>query len=184
MASKLKGKEWYEIMAPSFFGDFSIGQTMAMDPNRIVGRVIETSLAELSGDPNKYYLKFYFKIDAVNNKKASTIFIGHDCTRDFLARVVRRRSNRIDTNDVVQLQDAKIRIKTVSVTNRLISKTLETKIRKAISVVVIENVSKMKTEEFVREIIDNKLQMRIRKLMSKIYPLKQLEFRKTEVQQK
>jgi small subunit ribosomal protein S3Ae len=181
MVSKLKGKEWYQIVAPSFFGDFVIGETMAMDPKQLKGRVIETSLTDITGDPNKYYLKFYFKIEDVNGKKAITRFFGHDCTKDFLARIVRRRSNRIDINNVVNLKDNKMRIKSIAITNRVVSEEIDTKIRKCISDFTEENVSKMKTEEFIREVIDGKLQQKIRKVVSKIYPLKQFEFRKTEV---
>jgi small subunit ribosomal protein S3Ae len=181
MVSKLKGKEWYQIVAPSFFGDFVIGETMCMDPKQLKGRVIETSLTDITGDPNKYYLKFYFKIEDVNGKKAITRFFGHDCTKDFLARIVRRRSNRIDINNVVNLKDNKMRIKSIAITNRVVSEEIDTKIRKCISDFIEENVSKMKTEEFIREVIDNKLQQKIRKIVSKIYPLKQFEFRKTEV---
>jgi len=181
MVSKLKGKEWYQIVAPSFFGDFVIGETMCMDPKQLKGRVIETSLTDITGDPNKYYLKFYFKIEDVNGKKAITRFFGHDCTKDFLARIVRRRSNRIDINNVVNLKDNKMRIKSIAITNRVVSEEIDTKIRKCISDFTEENVSKMKTEEFIREVIDGKLQQKIRKIVSKIYPLKHFEFRKTEV---
>lgn len=181
MVSKLSGKEWYEIVAPSFFGDFVIGETLAMDPNQLKGRVIETSLTDITGDPNKYYLKFYFKIEDVKNKKAITKFYGHNCTRDFLARIVRKRTTRIDTNDIVELKDNKIRIKSIAISNRLVSKNIETQIRENIRELIRENVSKLKTEEFIREIIDNKLQMKIRKSISKIYPLRHFEFRKTEI---
>ncbi|OGI11659.1 hypothetical protein A3K64_00910 [Candidatus Micrarchaeota archaeon RBG_16_36_9] len=181
MVSKLKGKEWYQIVAPSFFGDFVIGETMALDPKLLKGRIIETSLTDITGDPNKYYLKFYFKIEDVSDKKAITKFFGHDCTKDFLARIVRRRSNRIDINNVVNLKDNKLRIKSIAITNRVVSEEIDSKVRKCISDFVGENVSKMKTEEFIREVIDGKLQQKIRKVVSKIYPLKQFEFRKTEV---
>ena len=181
MASKLKGKEWYQIVAPKFFGDFVIGETIALESKQLKGRVIETSLTDITGDPTKYYLKFYFKVGDVKDKKAITKFFGHDCTRDFLARIVRRRANRIDTNDVINLKDNKIRVKSVAISNRKISKSLEIKVRRNIRELVIENVSKMKTEEFLREIIDGKLQQKIRKSLSKVYPLRHFEFRKTEV---
>lgn len=181
MASKLKGKEWYQIVAPNFFGDFVIGETIAMEPKQLKGRVIETSLTDITGDPNKYYLKFYFKIEDLKDKKAITKFFGHDCTKDFLARIVRRRATRIDTNDIVNLKDNKIRIKSVAISNRKVSKNIEVKIRSVISEMIIDNVSNMKTEEFIREMIDGKLQQKIRKGISKIYPLRYFEFRKTEV---
>ena len=181
MPSKLKGKEWYQIVAPKFFGDFVIGETIAIEPKQLIGRVVETSLTDITGDATKYYLKFYFKIDDVKDKKAITRFFGHDCTRDFLARIVRRRTTRIDTNDIVKLKDNKIRIKSIAISNRRVSEEVERKIRKNIRELIIENVSKMKTEEFVREIIDGKLQQKIRKAISKVYPLRHFEFRKTEV---
>jgi small subunit ribosomal protein S3Ae len=181
MASKLKGKDWYQITAPKFFGDFVIGETPSFDPIRLKGRVIETSLTDITGDPNKYYLKFYFKIEGVKDKRAITKFVGHDCTRDFLARIVRRRSTRIDTNDIIKLLDNKIRVKSVAISNRRVSQTVETKVRRIVRETIIKELEKMKTEEFIREIIDGKLQARIRKNVSKVYPLRYFEFRKTEV---
>jgi ribosomal protein S3AE len=74
-----------------------------------------------------------------------------------------------------------MRIKSIAITNRVVSEEIDTKIRKCISDFTEENVSKMKTEEFIREVIDGKLQQKIRKIVSKIYPLKHFEFRKTEV---
>ena len=181
MASKLKGKEWFEITAPKFFGDFVIGETIALDPEQLKGRIIETSLTDITGDPNKYYLKFFFKIDNVDGKKAITKFIGHDCTRDYLARIVRRRKTRIDTNDIIELKDNKIRVKTIAISNRSVSQTVEIKVRRIIRETVISEIEKLKTEEFIREIIDGKLQSKIRKNVSKVYPLRFFEFRKTEV---
>ena len=181
MVSKLKGKDWYQITAPKFFGDFVIGETIAFDPNQLKGRVIETSLTDITGDPNKYYLKFYFKIEDVKNKKAITKFIGHDCTRDFLARIVRRRSTRIDTNDIIKLLDNRIRVKSIAISNRRVSQAVETKVRGIVRETIIKELEEIKTEEFIREIIDGKLQARIRKNVSKVYPLRYFEFRKTEV---
>jgi small subunit ribosomal protein S3Ae len=181
MASKLKGKDWYQITAPKFFGDFVIGETPAFDPNQLKGRIIETSLTDITGDPNKYYLKFYFKIEDIKDKKTITRFVGHDCTKDFLARIVRRRSTRIDTNDVIKLLDNKIRVKSIAISNRRVSQAVETKVRRIVRETIIKELEKMKTEEFIREIIDGKLQAIIRKNVSKVYPLRYFEFRKTEV---
>jgi len=181
MASKLKGKDWYEITAPKFFGDFVIGETLALEPSQLNGRVIETSLTDITGDPNKYYFKFFFKINDVKGNKAITKFIGHDCTRDYITRIVSRRKTRIDTNDVIKLKDSKIKVKTIAISNRQVSQAIETKIRRIVRESVIKELEKLKTEEFIREIIDSKLQAKIKKSVSKVYPLRFFEFRKTEV---
>jgi len=181
MASKLKGKEWYQIVAPNFFGDFIIGETMAIEPSQLKGRVVEASLTDITGDPNKYYLKFYFKIEDVKDNKAVTKFVGHDCTKDFLSRIVRGRTTRIDTNDVINLLDNKIRVKTIAISNRSVSQNVASEIRRNIREIVISELSKLKTEEFLRELIDGVLQSKVRKSLSKVYPLRHFEFRKTEV---
>jgi len=181
MASKLKGKDWYQITAPKFFGDFVIGETIAFDPEQLMGRIVETSLTDITGDPDKYYLKFFFKIDSVSDKKALTKFVGHDCTKDYLARIVRKRKTRIDTNDIINLKDNKIRVKSIAISNRRVSHPVEIKVRRIVREFIIKELEEMKTEEFIREIIDGKLQSRIRKDVSKVYPLRFFEFRKTEV---
>lgn len=181
MVSKLKGKDWYQIIAPKFFGDFVIGETPAITPKQLIGRVIETSLTDFTGDVSKYYLKLYFKIKRVNENRAITEFFGHDCTRDYIARIVRRRTTRIDTNDVIKLADNKMRVKSIAISNRSVSKNIEIKIRKTIREIITKTLENMKTEEFIKEMIGGKIQQNIRKKISKVYPLRFFEFRKTEV---
>ena len=181
MASKLKGKEWYQIVAPKFFGDYSVGETMAIDPQQIKGRVIETSLTDITGDPNKYYIKFFLKVDEFKDNKAFTKFMGHDCTRDYIARIVRTRTTRIDTNDTIDLLDNKMIVKTIAISNRSISQNIASAIRKGLREAVKNELSKMTTEAFVMGMVDGSIQSRIRKVISKIYPLRFFEFRRTKV---
>lgn len=181
MASKLKGKEWFQIMAPDFFRNIVIGETMAIDPQQIKGRVVETSLMDLTGDPGKYYIKLFFKVTEIKDNKAATIFVGHDCTRDFLARIVRTRTTRIDTCDMIELKDIKMRVKTISISNRAVSKNVDSAIRKNVRELVKAELNKMSLEEFLQGMIDGTIQSRIRKGISKVYPLRNFEFRKTEV---
>jgi len=98
-----------------------------------------------------------------------------------LRRIVRRRKTRIDTNDIIELKDGKIRVKSIAITNRRVSHPVEIKIRRIVRETIIRELETMKTEEFLREVIDGKLQSMIRKDVSKVYPLRFFEFRKTEV---
>lgn len=45
---KWKMKEWYIVYAPDFFGSKEIGLTPADDPEKVIGRVIETTLKDLT----------------------------------------------------------------------------------------------------------------------------------------
>ncbi|MBU4123994.1 MAG: 30S ribosomal protein S3ae, partial [Nanoarchaeota archaeon] len=121
--------QWYEIVTPDVFGGRVIGQTTANDPAKLIGRVIEISLMELSGEATRYYIKLFFKTKSLIGSKLTTTFFGHDCTKDFIARVVQLRTARIDTNTIVNMKDAKIRIKAIAITNRCVKKGTERDLR-------------------------------------------------------
>lgn len=176
----LKGKVWIRILAPKFFEEKFLGETLANEPAQVMGRTIETGSFEFSGDPNKFYIKLFFKVDNIDGSIARTKFFGHDTSRDFLARVVHYNATRIDTNSIVQLKDAKLRIKTVSMTTRQVSQAVEKNLRKKISEFV-SALSNLTTEEFVKKMISDELQQNIRAEANKIYPLRAFEFRKSEV---
>ncbi len=177
---KWKGKDWFTVVAPKYFGSKEIGQTPAIDSELTKGRVIESSLMNLSGDPGKYYFKLSFKISELDGSKAFTKFHGHICTRDFISRIVQTRTTRVDTNNILNLKDGKIRLKAIAVTNRRVESKIAKKIRKFIS----ESIKKLEEntiEDFVKNMIAGKAQMQIRKEANKIYPIRFLEFRKSEI---
>ncbi len=174
----LKGKVWVKILAPKFFEEKFMGETLASEPEQVLNRTIEMGAFEF-GNPEKFYFKLFFKVNSVEGSLAKTIFFGHDTSRDFLARVVHYNATRIDTNQIVQLKDAKIRIKTVSMTARQVSQKIEKELRGKISELV-STLSSLTTEEFVKKIISDELQHAIRVEANKIYPLRAFEFRKSE----
>ena len=87
MAKKLKGKEWYTLIAPKFFEHKTLGQTPVGDPESINNRVVTVSLVNLINDPSKYYFKFKFKVLEVKEQKAFTQFWGLECLRDYISRI-------------------------------------------------------------------------------------------------
>ena len=177
---KWKGKDWYTVIAPKYFASKEIGQTPALDQNLVMGRVVDTSLLHLGGDPGKYYFKLFFKINEIEGSKALTRFHGHVCTRDFISRIVQNRTSRIDTNNIITLKDGKMRVKTITITNRRVKFELNKKIR-AFIVEKTKDLEKMTIEEFIKNITSNKLQLKIKKEANKLYPIRFFEFRKTEV---
>ena len=175
----LKGKVWIKILAPKFFEEKFLGETLANEPEQVLNRTVEAGAFEF-GNPEKFYFKIFLKVDGIDGSIARTKFFGHDTSRDFLARVVHYNATRIDTNQIVQLKDAKLRIKTVSMTARQVSKKTEMEIRKKISELV-STLSSLTTEEFVKKIISDEIQQNFRAEFNKIYPLRAFEFRKSEV---
>ena len=180
MAKKLV-KQWCDILAPKYFGNKVLGQTLAVEPAKTVGKVIEASLVELTGEASKYYMIVSFKIKNAEGSKLITDFAGHTCTKDFVARVVQIGTERIDTNNVVTLKDGKVRVKTIAVTNGPVRHGVEKKLRSTIQDMIVKELSEMTVESFVKNMITGVIQKKIRKDINKIYPLRQFEFTASKI---
>jgi small subunit ribosomal protein S3Ae len=181
MAKALKGKEWFKVFSPKFFGEKLIGETPAMEPEKVIGRIIDISLTDLTSDPSRYYIKLFFKINKLDGNRGQTVFIGHECTRDFISRVVQLRTRRIDTNEVFTLQDTKIRIKTLAVTNAHVTASVSQEIRRMINQTIKDELVELDTEKFIMAFTSGQIQQVIRDKIKKIYPIRAFEFNKTHI---
>jgi len=181
MAKRLKGKEWYTIIAPKLFGEKILGQTPAGDPETLKNRVVTVSLVNLTNDPSKYYLKFNFKIKGMKEKKLFTEFYGFQCLRDYISRMIRHGILRIDNVHDIQTKDGvKLRIKTITLTSKKAKKVIEINIRKFIKEKLEEDISSMDLDEFIRKVLDDSLKKHLINEGSKIYPIYNFEIRKVE----
>jgi len=181
LTKALKGKQWIPVFAPAFFESVQLGEVLASDPSSLVGRTLSASLTDLTGDPGRYYVKLFFRISNVQGNRAETKFFGHDCTMDFISRIVQLRTQRIDTNEVIQLKDGKVRIKTITVTNRKVSGQLDKLIRKTAADMIREELSKLTIEEFIKKFSSGEVQGNIRDAINKLYPIRAFEIRKSRI---
>ncbi|MDD1716997.1 MAG: 30S ribosomal protein S3ae [Methanoregulaceae archaeon] len=109
-----KAKNWYRVFAPENLGKTYIGDTIASDPENVVGRVMQTTLGEIINDYAKQNVKMRFRIANVAGDAAYTEFIGHEVTRDYLRSLVKRRTSRIDSHVPITTKDGKKIVLTVT----------------------------------------------------------------------
>ena len=95
-----KEKSWYTIKTPVNFEDKEIGETPARDPELLIGRGVEVTMRELTGDFSKQYIKLRFEIDNVAGDVANTKFTGHKTTTDYVRSMIRRGTSRIDASAI------------------------------------------------------------------------------------
>jgi small subunit ribosomal protein S3Ae len=100
-----KAKQWYNLVAPEMFGKANIGETVADVPEKLIGRVIEVTLGELTNDLSKQNIKLILKVDSVGGDSAYTKFTGHQLTQDYLRSLIKRSTSNIETNVSVLTKD-------------------------------------------------------------------------------
>ncbi|MFP4116037.1 MAG: hypothetical protein ACLFTQ_02430 [Candidatus Aenigmatarchaeota archaeon] len=181
-SSQLKGKKWYTLKAPEMFGGKEIGEAPAQTDEELRGKTVSLGATELHGSSNKYYFKINLRVDKVEGDTARCKFIGHDCSRDFITRIVRKGSKRVDEITEVETSDGvEMRVKTICATIKSVGASTQTAIRKKIDEILEEQASQMSCEDFFKDILMDRLQKKVKKKVDKIYPLREIEFRKTEV---
>ena len=179
---KWKAKVWFDILAPVHFGNAKIAETLADDPGKLIDRITETTLQELTGDFKQMHVKLAFKVDRVDGTVAKTHFVGHSLTSDYLRRMTRRNHSKVDAIVDVETKDGgSIRVKPFAVSDRRTQTTQEQALRHIMVTEITEHAKDLSLNRFVREIIDGKVAARVYKACKPIYPVRRVEINKTEV---
>lgn len=182
MAVKLKGKQWFTILAPKYFDEREIGKTISTSPESLVGKTINVSAVELTNDINKYYIKLKFKISSVNGDKAFTQFYGSECLQDYISRMVLHRIRRIDSiQDLVTTDKVKIRVKGLTIVSKKMKSSIAGKIRQFVSNLIKKQVEESTLEEFLRKMLSSEIKNKVLREGRTIYPIRNFEVRKTEI---
>ncbi len=185
MVDKWSSKQLFQIYTPPNFLDSDeklIGETIADDPDKLIGRVIEVSLADINNDYSKMHVKLEFQIVEVLGNKARTRFKGHSFARDYLRFLVRRRRTRIDAISTVKTKDGvPFRITATGFTIIRSTTSKKNAIRRKMLEVISERGSQLTSEDFIREITGGKLSSLVYSRAKSIYPLKGIEIQKTKI---
>ena len=176
---KRGGKRWYTVLAPEQFDRAELGETVAEEPEQIIGRTIETTLGEIKQDVGANNTKLTFKITDVGSDSAYTEFIQHELTRDYLRSLVRRGASKIDASiTVLTKDDYRVQIQPVAFTTKKADRSQEAAIRRVMIDLVKETGSERTFEELVDSIIEGRLSSAIYGEAKMIYPLRRVEVQK------
>lgn len=179
---KWKSKTWYNVETPEFMSRANIGVTPAEEPEQLIGRVVETTVGEIANDFTKHNTKLRLEINDVNGDIASTRFLGHEITTDYLRSIVKRQTSRIDANlDVTTKDGYVVRVKPICFTVKRARTSQIKGIREVMTTIVNDRAAELGYEQFIEEAIMGKLSANIYRNAKSIYPLRRVEIRKTEV---
>lgn len=179
---KWRGKDWYSIVAPPYFGGTELGSVPSDAPDRLVGRVVDATLYDLINDFAHQYLKMFFQVSEIDGKTAKTIFKGHEYSRDYLRSLVRRRTTRIDIILTITTKDEyKVRIAVSAFTLTRIRTTQEHAVRALMRRIVEEKAKTLTFDQFIQEVVLGKIASDVYNDAKKVAPLRHVGIRKSKL---
>jgi len=179
---KWREKTWYQILAPDYFDNKEIGATPSGSADLLIGRTVEPTLYDLTGDFDKIHVKLRFKILEVTGQQAKTSFYGHEWSSDYLRGLVRRGTSRIDwIGPILTKDDYLMRISVIVFTNTRAKTSQEHSVRKAIEKVIRAHAKKHVFDELVTKVILGDLASDVFDEVKKIIPIRECEIRKSKV---
>ena len=179
---KWKTKRWYNVMAPDMFNRQQVAETVSDEPEKLIGRVAQVTVQDITNDFSKMHIKMKFKINDVRGAEAHTYFIGHDMTSDYVRRMTRRRKSKIDCIVDAKTKDEYIiRLKPLGISNRRLRSSQKSAIRATMQQVIGEYASSKALDEVVKAIISGQLAKKAAVACKPIQPLQRVEIYKSEI---
>jgi len=175
-------KEWYTLYGPSYFGGSELGLVPTADPQGLIGRVIEKTLHEITGDFSQQHIKLYFQVTDLEGDKAETIFKGHEYSKDYLRSIVRRGSTRIDGIFDVSTKDGyKLRVSIVAFSISRVKASQTSAIRAVMKKILVEKAEILDFDQFIQEVILGKIASDIYNEAKRTLPIRHIGIRKSKL---
>jgi small subunit ribosomal protein S3Ae len=172
-----------EIISPKMFNSKSIGHTVTSDFKNMEGRIITVNMGEITGEYNpRQRLKLRFRIDKIEGNQAKTKFLGHSIPQDYMKTVARKRNSKVYIKQEVRTRDDKrFIVKSTVVIDRSATRSTKTAINKRYREILAMEAKNSKFSELISSILGNRLSIKAKKDLHKIYPVKHIVIEKTEI---
>ncbi len=175
-------KMWYKVTAPKLFNSQVIGELYVENPSKAVGKRVPVNLTELTRDMRQQNINVFFEVNKVSGSKLYTEFVGFEMVPSSLKRMVRRGKRKVDYSFKAETKEGyKLRIKVIMVTIKLTNLSALSGLRKECEKNMKTMLKKMSYDQFVGDLVNHRIQSKLRKMLSKIYPLKMCEIREMNV---
>jgi small subunit ribosomal protein S3Ae len=175
-------KEWYDVYSPPYFGENIVASIPCEVPSAVLGRVVETTLYDITNDFAHQSIKLYFLVVNVKDHHADTILKSHEYATDYLRSLVRRGSTRLDGIFNATTKDQfSTRISIVGFTRDRINASQEHGVRHVMRQIVDEKSASLNYDQLSQEVVLGKLGSDIYNLSKKIAPLRHVGVRKSKL---
>jgi len=179
---KWRSKEWYSVYTPPYFGEQNVAVIPSEDPKKLIGRVVETTLYDITGDFSHQSTKLYFLVVSVTGDRCDTILKSHEYSTDYLRSLVRRGSTRIDGLFTASTLDKYLtRVYVISFSHGRIQGSQEHAVRQVMGKIVAEKASKLTYSQLSHEMVLGKVGSDVYNEAKKVCPLRHVGVRKSKL---
>jgi small subunit ribosomal protein S3Ae len=180
---KWKLKSWVVVTASASFGNAPIARVPLTDNEKPSGRVIETTLYDiLKQDPQHYSFKLFFQIDKVENETASTVFKGHEYSREFLRSLIRRGSSMSDfIRDYTTKDGYVVRVYCTALSQGKMNSSKKHDLRVIMDRVIAERAANLTYDQLAQELVLQKVASDVYNEAKKVTHLRHVGVRKSKL---
>lgn len=170
------------MYAPTYFGEKKVASIPCSDPSKLMGRVVETTLYDITNDFSHQSQKLHFLAVNVKGTRAETILKGHEYSADYLRSLVRRGSTRIDAIFNVTSKDQYVtRPSVVAFTRDRVNANQQHLIRGLMRKTVEEKAATLAYDQLCHEMVLGIFGSEVYNLAKKIAPLRHVGVRKSKL---
>lgn len=179
---KWRAKEWYDVYAPAYFGEKMVASIPCADPTKLLGRVVETTLYDITNDFSHQSQKLYFLAVNVKGRRAETILKGHEYSADYLRSLVRRGSSRIDAIFNLTSKDQYVtRASVVAFTRDRVNANQQHLIRNIMRKTIEDKAATLGYDQLCHEMVLGIFGSEVYNLAKKVSPLRHVGVRKSKL---
>ena len=180
---KWKLKSWVVVTTSPCFGSTPIARIPLTDIEKPSGRVVETTLYDiLKQDPQHYSFKLYFQIDKVEGETATTIFKGHEYSREFLRSLIRRGSSMSDfIRDYTTKDGYVVRVYCTALSQGKMNSSKKHDLRLVMDKVIAERAANLTYDQLAQELVLQKVASDVYNEAKRVTHLRHVGVRKSKL---
>jgi len=180
---KWRDKQWIVVYPPTAFERKALNYLPITDITQSKGRVIENTLFDiLKQDPSQHQIKVFVQIQNISDGIGTTIFKGHEYTKELLRSLIRRGSSMINNiHDYTTMDGYTFRVGVVAFSQRRLNSSKKHDIRTIIHRLLEERIPRLTVDEFVQEATNGKMNDSLLEEVKKIAPVRHIGIKKTKL---
>ena len=173
MARATAKKRWIRIIAPKIFNSSVVGETPALEPKAVIGKLVRVNQATITNDMRRQNTELSLIVDNIEGDNAKTKIVGLRLLPTSLKRVVRKGRTRLDqTVRAITKDEQVVTVKLILIPRSIVQGSVSTALQEETKRFLTKKISMSGYDALCEEIVSEKLKRGLKDRLSKIYPLK------------